>query len=512
MPSARDRSNPASLSLKSILSAAFREAGQDHAGLYVWTTVAIGFLYTLISILIYVATPLDYRLFVWLFMSFGLAVSFGPLRNAVQELIRQMFPEIDYNALSVVKQLNTISYSSLTLTKLSRTFFETLERYLDVAESGFIFIQPRSAYTLKTNDAFKRLMEMERDEIRALCRVPAELNSPYQLAKHTRLRELLAPYKAEVAIPLANNDTLVGMLVLGRKHRGRTYTTKDMRVLAAIAPKIGFAIRNAFAYERVKRKNRTLFDDQQEMNRKLSKANRQLKHDDKLKDEFIFVTTHELKNPVTAMRGYLSLILEEKYGAVPPKMKAAIEQIHSSNQQLIVLLNNLLNIARSEATKINIKPVPVAICDVIDAVAHEVQPLIDQKGLKLSHSCPNPAVTVLGDRDILREVMSNLLSNAIKYSDRGTMSVTHEIEQDMLVTHVADEGIGIPKEYQKKIFTRFFRVEEEAHQGVPGTGLGLFIVKQHLEQMGGKIWFESEEDKGSTFSFALPLAHSPAAR
>lgn len=499
-------------SLRSVLEAALKDAGQSQTSAYFWTTLGMGVLYTLISIAIYLATPHEFQLLVWLGMSFFLAIIFTPLRNALEEIIRQVFPQTDYNALSVVKRLNAISYSSLTLTKMSSLFTETLAQHLHIEESGFVFVHGRHAHTIKTNDSFKRIMFLERDEVRALCRPPLIFNSPYSSHKDEEVQTLMERYHIHAVIPLANNDVLVGLLLLGNKLEGKKYTSKDYRVLNAIAPKVGFAIRNAFAYERIKRKNASLFEDQKEMNRKLSRANRQLRHDDKLKDEFIFMTTHELKNPVTAMRGYLSLILEGKYGKIPAHMTSAIQQIHSSNQQLIVLLNNLLQIARSEATKIEMKPRPVLICEVIESVQHEIQPLVDQKSLKLNHSCPNPAVTVMADGDILREVISNLLSNAIKYSNSGMISITHEIDQDKLVTHIADEGIGIPKKDQDKIFSQFFRVEEEAHRGVPGTGLGLFIVKQHLKQMMGEIWFESTFKKGSTFSFSLPLAHLPAAR
>ena len=118
----------------------------------------------------------------------------------------------------------------------------------------------------------------------------------------------------------------------------------------------------------------------------------------------------------------------------------------------------------------------------------------------------------MADKDRLREIMSNLLGNAIKYSDRGMITISHEIIQDKLVTHIQDEGVGIAKTDQAKIFTRFFRVEEEAARGIPGSGLGLFIVKKMLEKMAGTIWFTSVQGAGSTFSFAIPLAQSRPSR
>lgn len=189
-------------------------------------------------------------------------------------------------------------------------------------------------------------------------------------------------------------------------------------------------------------------------------------------------------------------------------MQPAVVQVNTSNQQLIGLLNNLLQIARSEAQHIDIKTRPVPICTTIDEVITDLKPLADQKGLTITHLCPNQAVTVMAEIERLREIISNLVSNAIKYSESGAITITHEIVQDKLVTHVKDEGVGIAEKDQDKIFTRFFRVEEEAAKGIPGTGLGLFIIKELVERMDGRISFDSKLNKGSTFSFSLPLART----
>jgi len=118
----------------------------------------------------------------------------------------------------------------------------------------------------------------------------------------------------------------------------------------------------------------------------------------------------------------------------------------------------------------------------------------------------------MAEKERLREIISNLLSNAIKYSDKGNIEVSHEIENDLFVTHVKDEGVGISDKDQKMIFTRFFRVEEEAAKGIPGTGLGLFIIKELIQRMSGQIWFKSKSNAGSTFSFSLPLARTYSLR
>jgi len=187
-------------------------------------------------------------------------------------------------------------------------------------------------------------------------------------------------------------------------------------------------------------------------------------------------------------------------------------QVLSSNQQLITLLNNLLQIARIEATNITFTTKPIAICEVIDQVIRDLKALADQKGLKIIHNYANPAITVIAEKERLREIISNLLSNAIKYSDTGTIEVTHEIKDNIFITNVKDQGVGISDKDQKMIFTRFFRVEEEAAKGIPGTGLGLFIIKELIERMQGQIGFTSKIGEGSNFYFSLPLARTYSLR
>jgi signal transduction histidine kinase len=499
--------NQSRFSFSRIIEAAKQEATGAKTSSYLVTTATTGLIYVIVSLFIISITPTEYLLILWVILSFIFAISFSPIRYAMEELLRQLFPSIDYDAHALVKRLNTISYSSLTLNDLSRLFFQDFMVSFDVPESAFIFVQSQN-YLIKTSDHFTNLHSLQKEEIDTLFQHLSHEMIATKKLKNDTANKILKAYHIRVITPLTNNNVLVGLLLLGAKYSQKPYTTKDLKVLNAIAPKIGFAIKNARSHERVQHRNLALIEELREANEKLRQANRQLRTDDKLKDEFVYVATHELKNPVTAMKGYLSLIKEGTYGNIPDKLQGPIDQLDSSNQQLIALLNNLLQIARAEAQKLVIDTTPIIICKVIDEVIHDLKPLADQKNIQIIHSCKNPSISVMAHRERAREIINNLVSNAIKYSDRGVIDISHEINQDMLVTHVKDQGVGISLQDQKKMFTRFFRVEEEAAKGIPGTGLGLFIVKQLIEKMGGRIWFTSKLNEGSDFSFSLPLAHT----
>lgn len=494
-------------SLARIIEAAQQEATGTKTTSYIVTTLLTGALYAFASALIVQHIPGSWILGAWMGLSFLFAVSFSPLRYGTEELIRQLFPHSDYNSHHLIKRLNAISYSSLTIERLTTQFFQEFEVNLNVPNLLFLILDKDGNLATRFH-GFTTLPDLNPSEIEELVKATHQKPIHTHHVRPDRIKHLLMNHQVKLVVPLTNNENLIGLLLLGERSNHHSYTTKDMKVLEAIAPKVGYAIQNVREYERVISHNQQLISNLEQANQQLRDVNEQLKHDDKLKDEFIYVATHELKNPVTAMRGYLSLIQENHYGQIPAYLSEPLGQVISSNQQLITLLNNLLQIARSEATAMPISVKAITICDVIDQVSRDLKALADQKKLSIVHDCHYPAMTVLAEKERLREIVSNLLSNAIKYSDKGNISVSHDIDNDMFVTHVHDEGVGISDKDQKMIFTRFFRVEEEAAKGIPGTGLGLFIIKELIEKMNGKIWFESKLGQGSTFSFSLPLART----
>lgn len=300
--------------------------------------------------------------------------------------------------------------------------------------------------------------------------------------------------KASLIFPVISRGRGIGTLIFSMSKDPVDVNHDERDLLKSFADIVGLAVQNAKLYSML-----------EGVTKDLRKANRHLRQLDKLKDEFVFIATHELRNPVTAIKGYLSMLEEGTLGKIPPKLKDAIDQINISNQQLVNLVNDLLQIARSEAHTLKVEVQPIDLCPIVDEIIVSVKPLADQKKLTLNHSCPSKnGIKVQADPNRVKEVIGNLVGNAIKYSDKGAINITHALEGNLVVTHVADQGVGISDKAQKHIFTRFFRAEEEVIKGTPGTGLGLFIVKQLVEKMQGKIWFTSKLGQGSTFSFSLP--------
>lgn len=227
----------------------------------------------------------------------------------------------------------------------------------------------------------------------------------------------------------------------------------------------------------------------------------------KLKDEFVFIAAHELKAPVAAIKGYLTLLIDGTVGKIDEVAKEFMIKIKNSNERLIQLVTDLLQIARTEAGAIKIEIHPVNIEEAILPIINEFKIEAEKRRITIDYQKFLELPKIYADLDRLKEIFANLISNAIKYNlDNGKVFIYHQIKNEHLLTFVKDTGLGIPKDQQGKIFQKFFRVQSKATEDIQGTGLGLFIVKQLVEKMNGKIWFESEEGKGTTFIISLPIA------
>lgn len=436
-----------------------------------------------------------------------LVLTFNWLKQAIQEITEDIFHKKTYSSQKLLDELGEITSSTIDTKVLTQKVIDKLTETMHISSLSFMLIRQddnkKEISTITSNQNFSPNLTIEQIEHLA----SRAKNNPlvFEDLEATPARKLMMDHKISIVLPLKVGSTLHGLILIGEKSSGDVYNNQDIDLLDIFTPQISVAIQNSLTFDQIKNFNTILKKEVENATLELKAANKNLKHLDKLKDEFVFVATHELKTPVTVMKGYLSMINAGEYGKVPEKISSALKEIDSANIQLVNLVNDLLQIARAEAKTLKVTTQPTLIVDIIKKDLNNLKTLADQKNLKLEYIEPEiENISVLSDPEKLQEILNNLVSNAIKYSDKGTITISHKLEKDSLITNVADQGLGISKENQDKIFTRFFRAQEV--EGTPGTGLGLFIVKQLVEKMGGKIWFKSELGKGTTFSFSLPLA------
>lgn len=235
----------------------------------------------------------------------------------------------------------------------------------------------------------------------------------------------------------------------------------------------------------------------------LQTTNVKLQEISALKDEFVSVASHELRAPMTTIKGYISMILEGDAGQITDKTKEYLKDAYESNDRMIRLVNNMLNVSRIESGKLVISLEDIQIEKAIEDVVKSFQFEAESHGLELKYEKPSEALPkVRVDPDRIREVISNIVGNAINFTPHGHIHVKSYEKDDMVVIAVEDTGVGISPAQQKQLFKKFSQVEV----GVPlkGSGLGLYICKMLLNEFSGKIWLKSKVGTGTTFFFSLP--------
>lgn len=303
------------------------------------------------------------------------------------------------------------------------------------------------------------------------------------------------PIKSVSVVKLLSRHRIVGVMFVGFVEPDSAITDKQTAIIDRLSEAIGIAI-----------DNNLLFNENQYVLGKLQKTNAKLEALDEAKDEFISMASHQLRTPLTSVKGYLSMLAEGDAGKLSPAQEKFVTQSFTSAQRMVYLISDLLNVSRLKTGKFIIEPVPSYLPDVVQQEVEQQKESAKAKEIELHYEKPTKFPTLNLDETKLRQVVMNFIDNAIYYTPSGgQIKIALSATENSIEYAVTDNGIGVPKHEQHHLFTKFYRAENARKARPDGTGLGLFMAKKVIIASGGALIFKSEENKGSTFGFSFPL-------
>lgn len=244
----------------------------------------------------------------------------------------------------------------------------------------------------------------------------------------------------------------------------------------------------------------------EERTKELRQVNIALEKANRLKSEFLATMSHELRTPLNAIIGFAEVLRDEVIGPLNGDQKGCLDDIHSSGQHLLSMINNILDFTKIEAGKFELKYEEFSLETVIAEVLHAISEFSDKKGISIHTHIHANIPHLVADKIKFKQIMFNLLSNAVKFTAKnGTITINVKLVAQYVQIGVSDTGIGIKSEDIDKLFKPFFQLDSSYSRRYEGTGLGLVLTKHLVELHGGKIWVESDYGKGSTFTFTLPV-------
>jgi sensor protein resE len=478
---------------------------------YMLLLIALAVVYVIsayiISIVIFQRTlTIDSRLnFMNMVLAILLAFLYQPIKRFFNKLTDRVFYYGEYDADTFAREISKILTYTADLQLLTRRVGNYIASSLKAEKVAFCI--PEKGIYGRTGR--RRLSVVEEDVRRIMdyyykyCSFPEVILA--NQVKDPELKKLLDIHRTKIVIPLLHQNQETGILFLG-EHKSLGYSSRDIEMLESIAGELAVSIRNSLSMEEINELNKSLQRRIDEATKELRFSNRQLQRLDEAKNEFISMASHQLRTPLTSIKGYLDMMLEGDLGKISPTQRAVLREAFSSSERMVRLINDFLNVSRLQTGKFTIDKQSVDIAQILRDEVSLLKVVADQRSvemvLKVDKKIPSLAV----DSEKIRQVMLNMIDNAIYYSNpQKKVVITLKSSGKMIEFSVKDSGIGVPKSEQANLFGKFFRGTNAKKRRPDGTGVGLFLAKKVILSHDGEMIFESEEGKGSTFGFRLPV-------
>ena len=331
-------------------------------------------------------------------------------------------------------------------------------------------------------------------------------------AAHPRGRAVLAPFSEggsesaglALAVPVRLGERLLGFFTLLDPIKIDAWNEDDVEVLETLAAQVAVCVQNARLYRQVNEQYEAL-----KTQHELERLNAELQRANQVKSQFLASMSHELRTPLNAIIGFTEVLLSSAREPVTARQRGALEKVHRSGKHLLGLINDILDLSKIEAGRMEPRPVPFELAPVLRESLDAVEPLAQKKDLLCRAVGLEGAPEIVQDPAKVKQIVLNLLSNAVKFTTEGSIELRFACDGGSVVVSVSDTGVGIAPEHAALVFDPFRQVDGNTTKDA-GTGLGLTISRRLAQLMGGTLDLHSVPGQGSTFTLRLPL-HCPGA-
>ena len=449
---------------------------------------------------------------------------FKPIFEFFQNFASKYFNYTFYNYQRVLADLGKSLTRVLDIEKLSSLINDTLADTMKLNRAVILIRNEKEGrYVIQKNIGFKEEngISLVKDDFlteylekkqkplvyEELSLMLRDSQDEEEKTKIKELQENMHRIEAALCLPLLIEDKISGMIVLGNKISGDPYFEQDIDLLSGLSSQASIAFQNAKLYSEVQDLSQNLEKKVDEQVKELKQAYNKLQKLDKVKTEFMSIISHQLRTPLSIIKGHLSMINEGVYDDDGKRKSEILDNVYEANERLIALVNDVLNISRIQSGRVEINKEKVNLVELTRRTTERMMPSADERGIKLIfHKNEEDLPEIKIDVAKIENVIINLVDNAIKYTNEGEVVVFVKEEGKHLLIEIKDTGEGMMKGELEKLFDTFSRGDAGKKHWIQGAGLGLYIARQFVEMHDGKVWAESEgEGKGSQFYIKLPL-------
>jgi signal transduction histidine kinase len=463
----------------------------------------------------------DFLISASLILLVGAVSAFPSARNYFYRLANKYFFTSLYDSGQVISSLTDKLRSTLEPYKIYYFIADALKGAFHSKAVGLLTFNEKSDdYLVQYNDGFDLAGQKKFPNDRALQAKFAKQNKVMVVEEIKKEMvsdsavtvEMLKGLGVEILAPLNVKDKTIGLIALGAKESRDMYNDEDLRVLETVGAQAAISIENALLYEETKNFTITLKQEVEKATAELRAANEELKKLDQAKSDFISIASHQLRTPLSSIKGFVSMMLEGTYGEAQGQLRQKLEDVYDSNERLIKLVDALLDLSHMEGGKMEFNFTKVNFSEMLASVVEELKVQAEKKKLNFEFAKPKENYFVRADEQKLRQVVLNLIDNAIKYTEKGEVKIwlgkaelSSGRTDGSVEFSVKDTGLGMTQEEIANLFQKFVRGPNAPRLHAEGAGIGLYVAKLLMEAHKGQVRAESAgENKGSTFFVKLP--------